>query len=94
MSCYVQRDLYEALALCLSEVPCEVIEKVTSGDLDQPQTVLKGSFVRCYLCASGIQSVNLLNKAIESVIHLNKRYILFFLKDKFFYLSKLNAHHY
>ena len=71
----LQPNLYAALAFCFSGIPYEVVENITSGDLDKPETVVKGAIIRCLICGAGIQSLNWLNKAIECSIHLDKKYV-------------------
>ncbi len=64
-------NLYKSMCECLQQLPDDVIDQVTHGDLD-PDLFNKAMFTRCYLVSSGNQPLSWLNPAIEIGLYNDK----------------------
>ena len=57
------------LSSCLSLLPDAVIDQMLSADCQGPDSVYRGTFVRCYLVGNGHQPVALLNSCIDAAFN-------------------------
>ncbi|XP_035827605.1 focadhesin [Aplysia californica] len=58
--------LLQALSECLAQVPDDILDSITTADFSDATSQVKGSFVRCYLVATGRQPIALLNFMVDA----------------------------
>ncbi|RUS82755.1 hypothetical protein EGW08_009493, partial [Elysia chlorotica] len=62
--------LLQAMGECLTLVPDDILDSILVSDFMDATTQMKGSFIRCYLVASGRQPISLLNVMIDGAFNV------------------------
>ncbi len=73
-------NLYTAMCECLQQLPDDVIDQVTHGDL-VPEHFNKAMFTRCYLVSNGNQPLSWLNPVIEIGLYNENWLVIFQILD-------------
>ena len=58
------------LAECLRHIPDTLLDKLTTGDCIDKDSVIRGTFIRSFLVANGNQPITLLNSCIDAAFNI------------------------